>query len=377
MTWFMDYLTRKQLLIIIAAWCFMQLVLVYSFGINKNHEALAYLGLRDQWLQGNFNHYGHFWLYSGYVGLHVIIKKLGLHENMLYAVQLIASFAALFAFIKGTTYFTRHSTTVFISGLMYSTCFLLHYWTPFLYTESMFTSLITIAICSMLFYHSKPLYKWLFWLLLFCIPFFRPNGFLFMLIPILSWATQHFKKRKWEMVCLTALLFGFGKFAAWLVENSPYFYFIRPNAEADIVCSITSDLKQYIKVPWQEGMSLWQYFCSNPELTIRMLSGRLFKTLWMTRDHYSLANNLVTGASLLLYYFLALAGIWQLARHKTKDLIWLIAGMGLFIGPVVLMCADWNNRLINPFFPLLLWLAAAGTELLMVKKEKPAPMAKA
>lgn len=362
-------ISKKHLLLIVIAWCCMQAVLLYSFGIDKNHEATAYLGLRDQWLQGNFNQYGHFWLYSGYIGLHVIIKKLGLPENMLYVVQLIASFTALLAFVKGCTYFTKKSTAVLIAGILYSTCFLLHYWTSFLYTETIFTSLITVGICSMLFYAEKPLYRWVFWISLLLIPFFRPNGFLVMLIPLLFWVTQWWSTRKLEIVILAVLFFAFAKFAGWLIDHSPYFYFIRPNAEADIVCSITSQLKPYIKVPWHEGMSLWQYFYSNPELTIRMLPARLFKTLWMTRDHYSAANNVVTGGCLLVYYALALAGMGHLARCKPKELIWILAAMGIFIAPVILMCADWNNRLVNPFFPVLLWLAAAGTNLLPIQSK--------
>ena len=70
-------LSRKEQAILAVVWCGVQLLLLYFLGINRHEEADKYISLSQEWYNGTGTFDPRQIFYSGYVGLHLLVRLAG------------------------------------------------------------------------------------------------------------------------------------------------------------------------------------------------------------------------------------------------------------------------------------------------------------
>lgn len=363
-------LDKKNWAFIFCIWFMAQLLFFMLIGINDKQEAETYIGIANDIYAGKWKQPVNYWMYSGYIGIHLFIHLIGLYYKWVYFVQLAFSALALFAVTKLLSLWLSSKKTLFITTALYSTCPFIQLWVCFLYTDSVFANLLTIAVCFLVFQNNKKKFRVGLWAAILLLPFFRPIGFLFAILAIFYWLIASPKKNAINIIGAFCYFVIAVCCISFVFNNSPLFFYPKHNAEANIICGFPSTLVQYIKVPYRTGMSMFHFFLANPKMAFYLFSQRLFRSLWVTRPFFSTLHNLFITTLLIPYYFFALTGFFTIIYKKTKGLYFIIFGIALFIAPSVLLCADWLTRFSLPIFPFIFLLIGWGLDFWIVKKWK-------
>jgi hypothetical protein len=346
---------------IVLVWLITQGFILSYFGIYTQEEARVYINIADAIVQGNWNHSIHYWLYSGYIGVLVILRYFGMPYEAMYVLQLLLSFLAVHCFIKLLSGLQISKFAVFAGGLLFASSPLFHAWNSHLYTDGYFGSLVVISLYLINKNAKGTLISFFFlFLLLVYASFVRPVGFL---LPFMALLYLFFHKGVFTRILLLSiwvlLIVMITKLS--LTRGSNFFY-PNHNLELNIICGYPSALNQHEVKPYNMGMSIASYFLQNPKMTFMLGFNRAFKSLWMTRPYFSPAHNFVLGSLCSLYYLLAITGIISVFRKKNlKNFYFLIFAL-IWLVPNILFCADWHNRFMIPFIPALLVLAAFGID---------------
>jgi hypothetical protein len=352
-------------LIIGCCWLLLQFLFLKIQGINDQEESVKYITLANRWLSGDrhFSLYNLF--YSGYTAIHVLLKWLGLPYKTMYVVQLLFSIGAVYYYIKIISLYICSRTAILFSGIMYAGCFIIQQWVCFLFTDSIFSSLIIITVYFLLTEEKSNSNKRIFWILLFVLPFFRPVGFLFMPVACLYWLSFPLRQNLGKIGISTFYFLIIG-FLAYLTfqPDEPYYYPIHSahNLRANVICGYPDDLIQYSTTPYRNGMSVIGFLAQNPNMTARLFLYRTYKVFSMTRPFFSPWHNRLLVLSTLVYYLFALAGIIKIIRGKKKSLYFLGAGVVIFSIPLIIFCVEWSGRFSLPVLCFVLLICPVGID---------------
>jgi hypothetical protein len=356
-------LKKSDWILIGCSWLLIQIIILKFLGIYDREEAVKYISIADRWMKGdrNFNLYTLF--YSGYVSIYVLLRSVGLPFKSMYAVQLFFSALAVYYYIKILGLFIHSRFVIVTSALLYATCYILQQWVGILFTDSVFSSLLVIAIYFLLTEQRGPGNKWMFRILLFILPFFRPVGFLFIPLACFHWIINSIRKNRNHLLISTGylLFIGIAIFKTF-GHDEPYYYPIHslPNIQANVICGYPGDLLKYRIVPYREGMSVASYLYQNPGMTARLFLYRFYKVFSMGRSYFSPRHNLMLFATTFVYYILAIAGVAEIIRRKERKSYFLLAGILLFALPMVIFCGEWSGRFSLPVFCFVLLLGSFG-----------------
>jgi hypothetical protein len=358
------HLTRYDWMFIIAAWVSTQLILYIIYGINNREESLTYISFVEGLLNGTAKFGLHRLWYSGYMALLALVKVLALPYEIMYVIQLVLSFVSLIYFMRIVSLWMKSRVALILSGLLYSTCFLVHQWVNHLFTDAVFLFLLAIAIYYLIDQRTLR-HKIIFWVLLIILPFFRPVGFLFVVVACLHWIFTYQKENVIKIVAasvyLSILLLLVYKS---IVIDSGYFYPFN-NLHAEIICGRPSDLLQYQAVPYTKDTKIVEYFWQNPEMTARLFLHRFYKTFSMTRSYFSAAHNMVIAIACVIYYALALIGVFHVLLKKLKGRYFLLAGCFIFCVPCVVFCVEWHGRTSLPILYFVILMSAIGMDAIL------------
>ena len=354
------YLTRNDWIIIIAGWLITQAAAYTIYGINNQEEALTHISFAESFINGTAKlELRRLW-YAGYIALLVLVRTLNLPYESLYVLQLILSFISLVYFVKIVSLWSASRLTLILSGLLYATCFLIQKWVTHLFTDAIFSFLLVIATYYLLTEHKSRHGKIIFWSLLIILPFFRPVGFLFIPVACLHWLFTYNKANLKKIVAASVyLVFLLLLIYRAIVINSGYFYPFN-NLDAEIICGLPSGLLQYQVVPYSNDTVIAEYFWNNPGMTARLFLYRLYKVFWMTRPYFSSTHNIVIAVACIVYYSLALVGIFHLLKRRLKEKYFLLAGILIFSIPSVIFCVEWHGRMSMPSMCFVLLLSSIG-----------------
>lgn len=358
-------LKKGDWLLIGCCWLVVQILLLKILGINDQEEATKYIELANRWTAGDrhFSLYNLF--YSGYIALHVLLKWLGLPYRSMYVVQLLFSAAAVYYYIQIISLYTRSRMAILLSGILYVSCFILQQWVSFLFTDSVFASLVVITVYYLLTEEKSPSHQRIFWILLFVLPFFRPVGFLFIPVACFYWLCLSPRNNRRKILITSSYL---GLIGIWIYLTfqpaETYYYPIHsvPNLRAIIICGYPDDFLKYASTPYHPGGSVMGFLAQNPAMTARLFLSRTYKVFSMTRPFFSPWHNRALVFSTAMYYLLALAGLVQIMRKKKKTLYFFVAGIVFFSLPLVLFCAEWTGRLSLPVLCFVLLICPLGIE---------------
>ena len=283
------------------SWLSVQIIFLNVMGINNHEEAVKYFSLADNWIhgQGNFHVYNIF--YSGFVSIYVLLKWLGLPNNSMYGVQLLLSALSTYYFVMIVRLFIRSRYVIVISGILYATCYLIQQWVSVLFTDSVFCSLLVIATYYLLTLEESKKNKRIFWFLFIILPFFRPVGFLFIMVACVHWIMISFKKNRSKLILSFAYLSIAGIVIYKSFSSEYYFFPIHSmhNILGNVICGYPGNYGKYARVPYVQGMSVFNYLYQNPEMTARLFLSRFYKVFSMSRIYFSPVHNRLLNMSTL------------------------------------------------------------------------------
>jgi hypothetical protein len=356
------HLLNSHWVIIVGGWFATQIILFTIYGINSREEALTHLSFAENFLDGTVKFDLHRLWYAGYTTLLIVVRKLGLPYESMYGVQLILSFVSLIYFVRIISLWTTSKLTLIFSGLMYSTCFLIHQWVNYLFTDAVFAFLLVISIYYLLSEDKSRRNQVVFWCLLIVLPFFRPVGFLFVAVAWLHWIfsfkRQNLKKIVLASAYLSVLIYMVHQS---IVINRGYFYPYN-HLDAEIICRIPSNLLQYQVVPYTRDTKIVEYFWNNPEMSARLFSYRFYKTFSLTRSYFSSGHNFIIATACIVYYALALIGAYYVLARRLSGRYFLIVGCLIYCVPTVAFCVEWHGRTSVPVLCFILLLASLGVD---------------
>jgi hypothetical protein len=358
-------LKKSDWMIISFCWLLTQIFLLRFIGIYDKEESIKYIQIANQWMYGerNFNFYDIF--YSGYSAIHIILQSIGLTYKSMYVVQLIFSALAVYYYQKTVSLFLYSRQAVLVSVLLYATCYIIQSWVCILFTDSIFCSLLMITVYFLLLESRTTGNKWVFWTLIFVLPFFRPVGFLFIAVSCLYWILSSPRENRIKLlVCAVyLLLIGAAIYKTFLPSES-YYYPIHSlhNIRADVICGDQGNFLEFQKVPYREGMSIFSYLLQNPGMTARLFITRFYKVFSMGRSYFSPMHNRLLFISTFLYYVLAILGMIEIFLRRKNVFYMLTAGIMLFSFPLVIFCVEWSGRFSLPVIDFVFLFIAFGMD---------------
>jgi hypothetical protein len=346
------------------SWILIQIILLCFQGINEQGESVKYIFTAEQWVKGyrNLSLYSVF--YFGYTFIHILLKYIGLSPKSMYVVQLIFSALATIYFTRILARILYSRRAIILSALLYTSCYIIQSWVSFLYTDSIFASLLVIATYFLLTEDENTRNRWILWVLLFALPFFRPVGFLFIVVAGFHWILLGTRKNTGKLLCCVSYLAIIGIAIYLTFTDSAYYFPIHSlhNIQANVICGYPGNLLKYQVIPYQTGMSTFSYLFHNPGMTLRLFLFRFYKVFSMTRPYFGAGHNLFLIFSTLIYYLLAVIGLISIFRLREKKLYFIPAGILIFAFPIVIFCVEWTGRFSLPIICYTLILSGKGIE---------------
>ncbi len=358
-------LGKSDWILIGCSWLLIQIIIDYFLGINDQEEAVKYIGLADKWMMGdrNFSLYNLF--YSGYISIYVLLRSFGLPFKSMYLVQLLFSALAVYYFVKILCLYIQSRYAIVVSALIYATCYIIQQWVSALFTDSIFSDLLIIVTYFLLTERYSARNRWLFWILLFILPLFRPVGFLFIPVACIYWLIFNPQKNISRLLVCIGYIFLVGVVVyKTFGHDEPYYYPIHSlhNIQANVICGYPGDLLKYATTPYQEGMSVFSFLYHNPGMTCRLFLQRTYKVFSMGRPYFSPMHNLLLFITTFVYYTLAMIGTIDIFRSKEYKSYFLIAGILIFSFPMIIFCVEWTGRLSLPVLNFVLLLSGIGIQ---------------
>jgi hypothetical protein len=346
------------------SWFIVQLILLKIQGINDQGESVKYIRIAENWIKGDrdLNLYNIF--YFGYSSMHILLKYAGLPPKSMYAVQLILSGLSTIYFTRTLSCITHSRMAVLFSALLYTTCYTIQSWVSILYTDSIFSNLLVITTYFLITEEKSSRNKWVYWILLGMLPFFRPVGFLFIPVVCFHWIMLAPGKNMNKLFVCTAYL-SVISLVVYLVFTKSGYYFPLHNIEANVICGYPGDLLKYQAVPYREGMSAFSYLYHNPGMITRLFFSRLYKVFSMGRPYFSPGHNLFLFVSSFVYYALALVGVAVIFKQHSKKIYFIIAGILIFSLPMIIFCIEWAGRFSLPVISYTLLLSGVGIDRIL------------
>jgi len=342
--------------------------LLFRFGVQQGGEAEKFIDNANRIINGQsfFNAvFGYF--YIVYILLLASAIKLSVNFIAVALLQVCLSFYAALCLYKLLVKILANDHIAFLFFILYLLCYPIQKWNLFLYSESIHTSLLVIAVYNFNSWMSDKKIGSLLnsIILLVLVLFSRPVGILFLASVFVVLITWLYRQKK---MVLFYMLTSISVAAVILVLNSPYTAFVNPDSirRMEIICQVPEvnapvEYKEYNR----EGLYNAFTVIKN-EVGYGTFFTNGFKKLGcffgMYRSYYSWPNNLLLICFTVFYPF-ALVGAFSRSGNSLfyvrllSITYLLLTSIGIFF-----TCDEWSNRFISPAFPFVLILAAIGAQ---------------
>ena len=359
-------ITRSQLLLILLAfWLIIQSLFLKSLGIVTTLEATKYTDECQQLLlYGNFSDKKYLF-YSVYILIHILFYKLGFEIIGVYIFQLLLNLLATYLFFELTLKTTGKKSIAFLAVFLLLLTQTFEMWTVYLYTESVFSSLVLIFSYCLLSLNLQNKRNVIFTILLFVLFIFaRPTGVLFIPVLLMYFLFILLQRKKYLIALLftsIATIFFFA-LVNYVMQSSDTFNFIKPFIEGQVICDVpvqvlNSDISQTAS---QSLSGILNYIIHHKQ-QFAHLSFQRFISFWgLQRPFNSRSHNLFFAFFFYPIYFLGLIGLVKLYKKQKRVFIFIISIFFFFTLSVMLSCDEWSNRFIVPIIPFVMMLGAIG-----------------
>jgi len=338
--------------------CIVQAVLLITQGIYTQEEALKYSYEANYFIENGVFSQPKYIFYSGYIFLHVL-AQLGSAGNVaVYAVQLLLNAFATYCFYRMVIMVSKQNLTAFVATLLLIVCLPFQKWTSFLYTESVFFSLITI-LCWLLLSRRIALAM----VVLCLVIVTRPTGLL-VAPACLAWATYTLWSRGKKWWAFIIWLPGIATVMALLdtaMKGKGEFDFMLPLVQEHIICGLPTVDNNSAYGDGGSMRSMMSYIVEHPGKFSMLAFKRLMAFFGMMRPYYSGTHNILLAMCFYPVYIFAVLGLRDIYKNSKGYFIFSMVLILTFAASVTFTCDDWHNRFIMPVMPFILVFAAVGS----------------
>lgn len=358
-------------LIICIAWLCSTLIYLKLYGIFTGLEAEKYINEAHSLIKTGSFSAPRFWFYSITIFVLAISFKLKIGITGAFIIQaLINLFAYLFFSKALTIIFKNAATALFI--IIYLLAFLPYQtWIVFLFTESLFFSLILILFSFIVLYKPVTTKNFLITgLLVLLVIMARPLGLLFAVscfVYIFCNVNSGWKKIMGFSTIL--LIIGIYYCINIIFSTIPDWHITQAFEQESIICNLpTSPPYTVLKLSTTGSpvFQLYYYLTHNFSHFLHFTGVKLNYFFLMARPYYSeLHNNFLIFNNVLLY-ILALTGLYFKKSAFNKGIIpFIIWSILLYTLTIIFQCDDYHNRFILSIYPFFVILAARSAEYLL------------
>ena len=338
-------------------WLVVQAALWYFNGINTGGESLRFI--REASLLENGQPFTSpaFYLYIGQILLITFVHANGFGYTLIIVFQMLLNCWALNLFYQFMK--RRHGSkkVAFFAGMLLVVCIPYQLYNTFLYTESIFFSLLlvfTMLLLSVKRWSPVKILMIVSLLVLLC--FIRPTG-LFVALATILYLAFRLKNINW-LLKIPVLLIGTAFFLYaihMLLKTGGGINTLSPFIYEYIICDVpqTENAKKLFLDEGSEGLNaLAFYITHNPGHFAQLAVKKTIAFFGLYRPWYSTSHNL-----LLMFYFFALYIMMVVAlfrRGITPSVIFTLCIIFIFWLFVIFSCDEWHNRFFLTFTPHLI-----------------------
>jgi hypothetical protein len=352
--------------------CWLAAVIFYYtfFGLMTSLEAQKYIREANSLLTTGTVSAPRFWFYSVTIFIIAIATKAGIGLFGAFIIQAVINLLSLLLFYKALKKIFYNTTTALFIILYLILFWPYQSWIVYLYTESVYFSLILVLLSVIILHKPKKLQNLLIlstalWLVIIS----RPLGILFIASTYLYLFINANKKWKIIIACGSVILIViivcvvniiFSSITDWTITEA----FERENIICDEQTVPASGLA--LAASGSPVFKLWFYITNNFSHFIHF-SGIKFRYFFlMIRDYYSNAHNYFLLLNIIPVYLLAVAGFFDKKKKILKSVMaFIICSIILYTITIVLQCDDYHNRFVLSIYPLFVVLAGFGYEYLL------------
>lgn len=367
-------MNKKAIILLTVLWSVLQFMLFQKVSVFNSEEAHKYI--YEAYYLNTFHRfsYPHYFLYSFYIAIHWIFLKTGFELAGVYTLQLIFSYWSTVIMYKLIIRYTSSINIAVAGTFIWLLCFQYQKFTAFLYTESLFGSLIILHSYWLL---TKPKTRnniFILLLLSVAIITMRPTGIIF--IPVwIVYACYILLKRGQK---ISVLFISFITLLAmssllYLIMNRTDlgFNFMLPFTDNNVLCYIPEKSLQQYHLQLNNSTNaigaLLFYILHNPMHFLQASFLKIVAYFGMTRSYYSFAHNLYLQLFYYPIYLLAITGMWLNRKSLPSWMIYSLISIFFFTLSIILTCEDWSNRFMVPITPFIVLLGIYGASVLYKK----------
>ncbi len=364
---------KNQFIFLLVSWMLVQSLLIWQNGIVTGLEALKYIGEANRFLQfGKFSSNNYF-LYSTQIFLIAAVIKFRLGYTVIVIIQLLLNLFSTIMFYKLAICFLKKPFIAVIATFFFIINIPYQVYNSFLFTESLFYSLVVIY-SSYLLRLKKLTLKNLFsiFLLLLLLSITRPTGVLFFAataIYIFFRFLNHLSvPYKTLIISFTAIIFLIAINS--LLDAGGSLDFMLPFKKENIICGVNTINNAEIKT-LEKGNSLQgivYYIFNNEQQFFRLAQLKTIAFFGMIRNYFSSFHNTFLVLFFYPFYILTIVGTWKKIKQKDKGIIYMFTIIMLYWITTLLTCDDWHNRFILTVSPFLFLLGFAAFSSVLKKE---------
>lgn len=364
---------KNQFIFLLVSWMLVQSLLLWQNGIITGLEAVKYIAEANYFLQfGKFSSNNYF-LYSTQIFLIAAVIKFRLCYTVIVIIQLLLNLFSTIMFYKLAICFLKKPLLAVIATFFFIINIPYQVYNSFLFTESVFYSLVVIYssyLLRMKMLTLKNLFGIFLFLLLLSIT--RPTGVLFFAataIYIFSRFLNHLSMLyKTLIISVTAIIFLIAINS--MLDAGGSLDFMLPFKKENIICGVNTINNSDIKT-LEKGNSLQAivyYIFNNEQQFFRLAQLKTIAFFGMIRNYFSSFHNTFLILFFYPFYILTIVGIWKKIKQKDKKMIYMITIIILYWITTLLTCDDWHNRFILTVSPFLFLLGFAAFSSVMKRK---------
>lgn len=365
-------LGRNCVFAIFIFWMIIQTTILIANGINVSGE-----GERVIREANNLQTLGHFsspafYMYFTEIALVFILHlKLGLSYSFIVFIQLILNFTALTCFYKFMCSLYQSKKIALIGAVLLICCFPYQIYNFYLYTESIFFSLVIIFSCKLLKERSFKIKSVLILIaLLLLIMFTRPTA-IFVLGATCVYLYFFFSKRVqlfWRIFIFLSLCTGSLLLLNFLVVESSSssvrgdfgIDILEPFRYEHIICGVPTVTNEAAIKTIKNSNSLnglLYYLIHNFKQFSRLALLKTKVFFGLQRTYYSTIHNIFLAVYFYPIYICFLLAIFKIKKKTPIAFSYFIALILFFWICVMCSCDEWHNRFFITLTPF--WILGA------------------
>lgn len=360
-------------------WLISTFIYLSIYGVVTELEADKYITEAKLFIDTGSFSAPRFYFYCTTIFILVFAFKTGIGIFGAFVIQALLNLTAFIIFYKALTKIFL-SSLVPILIIFYLLAFSPYQsWIVFLYTESVFFSIILILTSLLILYRPTNLKNILIILAALLLTLIsRPLGILFGVGVYFFFFFNANKTWKIIIACSSVIFIAIGYFFVNSIFSTIHDWRITQAFEEEsIICDLPA-AEPYQKLDLSSTGSpvyqLWYYLIHNFSHFLMFAGIKLKYFFLMTRNYYSSAHNYFLLLNVIPVYLLVVYSFFIRKIHFGNGVnVFLASSILIYAITIVFQCDDYHNRFILSIYPFFVMLAARTAEycyLLMFKNNK-------